>query len=98
MAIVLDRDKTELAIKKLIGLADEMEKARVQMVQAKAAYEDAWQEMLDKAPDYVDLNDLPERAIVQDGAWLYEVKFDFEEFTPPTIKRIDTYTRLVKID
>lgn len=82
--------KKEKIISEIIKRHDAITEAREDLQKAEREFKESWASLL---LTYEQL-DLQERVIAQDGAWVYEIKFDFEEYAPPVVTRIENWTEV----
>lgn len=89
MNLTDNRTDEQIIIDRLIRDFDKVQAAKEQLLEAEKKAEEQWNWIL----KMVDGRDWPssEVVIVQDGGFVYEIEFDFEDYEAPRISRKEHY-------
>ena len=87
-------------VSELIKKFDAAESAKQFLRAANAEQKAAWDDILERhsrtyGDDWLISWPLTEMVIVRDGAFTYEIKFNYDEWGLPSIRRVDDYISLM---
>jgi hypothetical protein len=90
----------ERIISELIKRFDAVEDAQRALQEAKSEQKKSWAEILERHSrvndeDFLDRWRLPEVVIVQDGTFVYQITFDYDEWNPPIVRRVEDFTQVM---